>query len=66
MHAPFTFFIEAALGKPCCTFGLLLFRMAIQVIQTLSAGVNMVTKYVQPHTVLCNASGSHDVAVAEW
>ncbi|CAK0759703.1 hypothetical protein CVIRNUC_002718 [Coccomyxa viridis] len=39
---------------------------SIKVIQTLSAGVNMVTKYVQPHTVLCNASGSHDVAVAEW
>ena len=38
----------------------------MQVIQTLSAGVNMVTPYVQPHMTLCNASGSHDVAVAEW
>ena len=38
----------------------------VQVVQTLSAGVNMVTPYVQPHMTLCNASGSHDVAVAEW
>ncbi|CAL5227040.1 g9937 [Coccomyxa viridis] len=39
---------------------------SIKVVQTLSAGVNMVTPYVQPHMTLCNASGSHDVAVAEW
>lgn len=38
----------------------------VQVIQTLSAGVNAIVHYVPDGAVLCNASGSHDVAVAEW
>ena len=66
MHALLTYFAEAACSELPCTYGVLLTRNASQVIQTLSAGVNMVTQYMQPHTVLCNASGSHDVAVSEW
>ncbi|BDA41405.1 Glyoxylate/hydroxypyruvate reductase B [Coccomyxa sp. Obi] len=38
----------------------------IKVVQTLSAGVNNVVSHVKPGVTLCNASGSHDVAVAEW
>lgn len=38
----------------------------LKVVQTLSAGVNNVVSLLQPNVTLCNASGSHDVPVAEW
>lgn len=56
----------AAACMSCLASWQLISMSEMQVVQTLSAGVNMVTQYVQPSMTLCNASGSHDVAVAEW
>ncbi len=39
---------------------------ALRVIQTLSAGVDQLVGLVPPEVTLCDASGSRDVAVAEW
>jgi phosphoglycerate dehydrogenase-like enzyme len=39
---------------------------ALRVIQTLSAGVDWVAPVVPPGVTLCDASGTRDVAVAEW
>ena len=39
---------------------------AYQVVQTLSAGVDVFTHLVPPHVVLCSASGAHDIPVADW
>jgi phosphoglycerate dehydrogenase-like enzyme len=45
----------------------LLGRMpALRVIQTLSAGVDWLTPIVPAGVTLCDASGTRDVAVAEW
>jgi phosphoglycerate dehydrogenase-like enzyme len=45
----------------------LLGRMpALRVIQTLSAGVDWIAPIVPPGVTLCDASGTRDVAVAEW
>ena len=38
----------------------------MQVVQTLSAGVDRFLPLMRPGMVLHNASGTHDVAVAEW
>jgi phosphoglycerate dehydrogenase-like enzyme len=38
----------------------------LSVIQTLSAGVDWLLRRVPPGVVLCDASGTRDVAVAEW
>ena len=38
----------------------------LQVIQTLSAGVDWILPSVPPGVVLCDAAGVHDVSVAEW
>jgi phosphoglycerate dehydrogenase-like enzyme len=38
----------------------------LRVIQTLSAGVDRIVDFVPPGITLCDASGVHDVAVAEW
>ncbi len=39
---------------------------ALRVIQTLSAGVDWIASAVPPGVTLCDASGTRDVAVAEW
>src|ERR1700684_2408822 len=38
----------------------------LRVIQTLSAGVDGLLPAVPPGVTLCDASGTRDVAVAEW
>jgi phosphoglycerate dehydrogenase-like enzyme len=38
----------------------------LRVVQTLSAGVDRVVGHIPPGITLCDASGVHDVAVAEW
>jgi phosphoglycerate dehydrogenase-like enzyme len=38
----------------------------LRVVQTLSAGVDAVVDRIPEGITLCNASGVHDVAVAEW
>jgi phosphoglycerate dehydrogenase-like enzyme len=38
----------------------------LRVVQTLSAGVDAIVDRVPRGITLCNASGVHDVAVAEW
>lgn len=38
----------------------------MQVVQTLSAGVDRFLPLMRPGMELHNASGTHDVAVAEW
>jgi phosphoglycerate dehydrogenase-like enzyme len=38
----------------------------LRVIQTLSAGVDRIVDRVPPGITLCDASGVHDVGVAEW
>lgn len=40
--------------------------VALQVVQTMSAGVNAIQHMVPEGVMLCNASGCHDIAVAEW
>lgn len=37
----------------------------LQVVQTLTAGVDSVKPHVPPHALLCNAAGVHDAATAE-
>jgi len=45
----------------------LLPRMSVlRVIQTLSAGVDWLLELLPPGVTLCDASGTRDVAVAEW
>lgn len=45
----------------------LLARMpSLRVIQTLSAGVDWLLPLVPPGVIVCDASGSRDIAVAEW
>ncbi len=39
---------------------------ALRVIQTLSAGVDWLLPFVPPGVTLCDASGTRDIAVAEW
>ena len=38
----------------------------VQVVQTLSAGVDKFLPLLRPGMALHNASGTHDIAVAEW
>ena len=38
----------------------------LKVIQTLSAGVDIVAPHVPPGVILCDAAGVHDIPVAEW
>lgn len=38
----------------------------LQLIQTLNAGVEMMLPHVPPGVTFCNASGVHDIPVAEW
>ena len=38
----------------------------LRVIQTLSAGVDIVAPHVPPGVTLCDAAGVHDIPVAEW
>jgi phosphoglycerate dehydrogenase-like enzyme len=38
----------------------------LRVVQTLSAGVDAIVDGIPSGVMLCNASGVHDVAVAEW
>ncbi len=38
----------------------------LQVIQSLSAGVDDIIEGIPPGVTLCDAAGVHDVAVAEW
>ena len=38
----------------------------LQVVQTLSAGVDWLLPHVPPGVTLCDASGVHDASVAEW
>ncbi|MFL5777655.1 MAG: NAD(P)-dependent oxidoreductase, partial [Chloroflexota bacterium] len=38
----------------------------LRVIQTFSAGVDSIVDRVPTGVTLCNASGVHDVSVAEW
>jgi phosphoglycerate dehydrogenase-like enzyme len=38
----------------------------LKVVQTLSAGVDWIVGRLPPGLTLCDASGVHDVAVAEW
>jgi phosphoglycerate dehydrogenase-like enzyme len=45
----------------------LLARMsALRVVQTLSAGVDWLLPLIPEGVTVCDASGAHDVAVAEW
>jgi phosphoglycerate dehydrogenase-like enzyme len=46
--------------------GLLGQMSALRVIQTLSAGVDWLLPLIPDGVTLCDASGAHDVAVAEW
>jgi phosphoglycerate dehydrogenase-like enzyme len=39
---------------------------ALEVVQTVSAGVDWIAHRLPPTVTLCNASGIHDVPVAEW
>src|SRR5260370_7079916 len=38
----------------------------LRVVQTLSAGVDRLVDRIPPGITLCDASGVHDVSVAEW
>ena len=38
----------------------------LQVIQTLSAGVDFLVGRVPPHVTVCNARGVYDIPLAEW
>lgn len=38
----------------------------VRVVQTMSAGVERLVGRIPDGAVLCNASGAHDIAVAEW
>ena len=38
----------------------------LQVLQSLSAGVDAIAGRVPPHVTLCDAAGVHDIPVAEW
>jgi len=65
---------EAMLGAEFLTFSsgdrrvleLLGQMSALQVIQTLSAGVDWLLEFVPAGVTLCDASGTRDVPVAEW
>jgi phosphoglycerate dehydrogenase-like enzyme len=39
---------------------------SLEVVQTLSAGIEWLVPHVPAGVVVCNASGVHDVPVAEW
>jgi phosphoglycerate dehydrogenase-like enzyme len=39
---------------------------SLRVVQTLTAGFDLVRPHVPPGAVLCNARGVHDAATAEW
>jgi phosphoglycerate dehydrogenase-like enzyme len=49
-----------------CVLELLERMPRLRVIQTLSAGVDWLLPMVPPGVTLCDASGTRDVAVAEW
>src|SRR5690348_10844670 len=38
----------------------------LRLIQLMSAGADRIVKHVPAGVTLCNARGTHDVAVAEW
>jgi phosphoglycerate dehydrogenase-like enzyme len=38
----------------------------LEVVQTVSAGVDWIAHRLPPDVTLCNASGIHDIPVAEW
>jgi len=38
----------------------------LKVVQTFSAGVDSIVDHIPPGITLCNATGVHDVSVAEW
>lgn len=38
----------------------------VKVVQTMSAGVDRIVDRMPEGVTLCNASGAHDIAVAEW
>jgi phosphoglycerate dehydrogenase-like enzyme len=38
----------------------------LRVVQTLSAGVDMLVGHIPPHVILCDGSGIHDASVSEW
>lgn len=38
----------------------------VRVVQTMSAGVDRIVDRIPEGVTLCNASGAHDIAVAEW
>jgi phosphoglycerate dehydrogenase-like enzyme len=38
----------------------------LRVVQTFSAGVDAIVSAIPPGIILCDASGVHDVSVAEW
>lgn len=38
----------------------------LRVVQTLTAGVDLLLPHLPPGAVLCNARGMHDVSTAEW
>ncbi|MFN3258690.1 MAG: NAD(P)-dependent oxidoreductase [Ilumatobacter sp.] len=38
----------------------------LELVQTLNAGIEMMLPHIPPGVTLCNASGVHDIPVAEW
>jgi phosphoglycerate dehydrogenase-like enzyme len=39
---------------------------SLRVVQTLTAGIDLLLPHLPPGAVLCNARGMHDVSTAEW
>lgn len=39
---------------------------SLRVVQTLTAGIDLLRPHVPPGAVLCNAHGMHDTSTAEW
>lgn len=39
---------------------------SLQVVQTLTAGIDLLRPHIPPGAVLCNARGAHDASTAEW
>ncbi len=39
---------------------------SLRVVQTLTAGIDLLRPHLPPGAVLCNAHGLHDTSTAEW